>query len=296
VAPNATRRSGWYPAECWLRRFNDTHADRVQLAGAEYFATGPLAYEAVKAYVAEHHPERLPELVACYDLLQPDDEDMRAHLTAYMAVRDKTPYLDAAARQLDLVAGVEDEVVVHHARQIRYFYEGFSRPWEQIPAYRDARAAENIRWWQRFTGARVAYWAAGAHVANGPELTVTQPGQADTVFASAGSYLADWYGRAYVRVGFTYDRGTYRTEGGVVDLPAAAPGWFEEPLGDVPSARFLLVLGGPAPHPVREWLDGPIETRGLPEAGPASTMHGGTLREWYDVVVHHQEVTPARPL
>ena len=27
------------------------------------------------------------------------------------------------------------------------------------------------------------------------------------MFASAGSYLADWYGRAYVRVGFTYDRG-----------------------------------------------------------------------------------------
>jgi erythromycin esterase len=64
----------------------------------------------------------------------------------------------------------------------------------------------------------------------------------------------------------------------------------------VPSAQFLLVLGGPAPHAVREWLDGPIETRGLPEAGHESTMYGGALRQWYDVVVHCQEVTPARPL
>ena len=223
---------------------------------------------------------------------------MRAHLMAYLAVTDKTPYLKAAAAQLDLATAItpRDEVVAHHAQQIWFFYEGFSRPWEQIPAYRDAQAARNIRWWQRFTGARVVYWAAGAHVADAPGLTVTQPGQPDTVFASAGSYLSDWYGRAYVRAGFTYDRGAYRTDHGVVDLPAAAPGWFEEPLGDVRSAQFLLALDGPTPHEVREWLDRPIETRGLPEFGHASTMHGGTLRDWYDVIVHRQEVTPALPL
>jgi erythromycin esterase len=287
----------------WLRRFNDTHGDRVRLAGAEYFATGPLAYEAVKAYVAEHRPERLAELAAYYELLQPESENMQDHLMAYMAIPDKTPYLTAAAGQRDLVGAIAPrrhdsgyETVAHHARQIFSFYEGFSRPWEQIPAYRDARAAENIRWWQRFTGERVVYWAAGAHVADAPGLTVTQPGQPDTVFASAGSYLADWYGRAYVRVGFTYDCGTYLAEGQTVHLPAAAPGWFEEPLGDVPYPQFLLALGGPAPNAVREWLDRPFQTRGLPEFGYGSTMRGGTLREWYDIVVHRQEVTPAQPL
>jgi erythromycin esterase len=287
----------------WLRHFNDAHADRVQLAGAEYFATGPLAYEAVKAYVARHRPDRLSELAAYYDLLQPDSEDIHAHLTAYMAVTDKTSYLTAAAGQLDLVAAiaprghdVEYEIVAQHARQIFSFYEGFSRPWEQIPAYRDARAAQNVRWWQRFTGTRIVYWAAGAHVADAPALAVTQPGQPDTVFASAGSYLADWYGDGYVRIGFTYDRGTYQTDGGVVNLPAAAPGWFEEPLGDVPSAQFLLTLDGPAPSAVREWLDRPLHTRGLPEFGHESTMYGGALREWYNVIVHRQQVTPARRL
>jgi erythromycin esterase len=287
----------------WLRRFNDSRDDRVQLAGAEYFATGPLAYEAVEAYVAAHRPDRLAELAAYYELLEPDSEDMHAHLTAYMAVEDKTAHLAAAADQLALVTAiapgrpdVEYEIVAQHARQIFSFYEGFSRPWEQIPAYRDARAAQNVRWWQRFTGARVVYWAAGAHVADAPALAVTQPGQPDTVFASAGSYLADWYGDRYVRIGFSYDRGTYQTDEGPVELPAAAPGWFEEPLGDVPSEQFLLTLGGPVPGAVREWLDRPLRTRGLAEFGYGSTMYGGTLREWYNVIVHRQRVTPARRL
>jgi erythromycin esterase len=124
----------------------------------------------------------------------------------YVAVTDRTPYLDAAAAQLDLVAairpglaGAEYEIVAHHAQQIWWFNEGFSLPFDRIPAYRDVRAARNVRWWQRFTGARVVYWAAGAHVADAPGLTITEPGQPDTVFASAGSYLADWYGRGYVR-------------------------------------------------------------------------------------------------
>jgi erythromycin esterase len=147
----------------WLRHFNDTHADRVRLAGAEYFATGPLAYEAVKAYVAKHRPDRLAELAGYYDLLEPESEDIQTHLLAYIALTDKKPHLDAAAGQLALVAAIdpghddaEYQVVAHHARQIWSFYDGFSRPLEEIPAHRDARAAENIRWWQRFTGARRA--------------------------------------------------------------------------------------------------------------------------------------------
>lgn len=288
----------------WLRQYNDRHREKVQFAGAEYFATRPLAYEAVDAYVAAYAPDQLPRLREDLDLITPDDDDMHAHLTEYMGIPNKESYVQAAARVHDVVAGIspgrrdrEHALVLHHARQIRSFYKAFSLPWPEIPAYRDARAAENIRWWQQYTGERVIYWGAGAHAADAPSLTVTQPQQADAVFASAGSYLADWYGRDYVTVGFTLDRGTYSPAAGqIVDLPPAAEGWFEEPLGDVRSAQFLLTLDGAAPRPVRQWLDRPIVTRGLPEYGYDSTMTGGTLREWYDVLVHRQVVTPASRL
>ena len=98
-------------------------------------------------------------------------------------------------------------------------------------------------------------------------------------------------------IGFTFDHGTYRTgEGATVELPPARAGWVEEPLGDVGAERFVLRLDRPVPSAVRGWLDAPLTTRGLPEYGDRSIAYGGTLREWFDVVVHTQEVTPAHPL
>src|SRR5690606_31488322 len=135
------------------------------------------------------------------------------------------------------------DVVAHHARQIHSWYEGFSLPWEEIPHYRDARAAENIRWWQQHTDARTVYWAASSHVADAPHLTITDPGGDDTVLASAGAYLSAWYDRRYGAIGFAFDRGTYLTEdGATVELPSAPPGWFGQPLADVRDARFVLRL------------------------------------------------------
>lgn len=50
------------------------------------------------------------------------------------------------------------------------------------------------------------------------------------------------------------------------------------------------------PTAVRNWLCRPILTRGVPEAGTSSTMTGGTPREWYDALVHTQQVSAATPL
>jgi erythromycin esterase len=85
--------------------------------------------------------------------------------------------------------------------------------------------------------------------------------------------------------------------GGTVDLPPPAPDWFERPLGEVSADQFALDLRAPAPTPppVRRWLEAPLRTRGLPEGGPDSYMAGGSLAQWFDVVVHRQELTPARP-
>jgi erythromycin esterase len=277
----------------WLRSYNDTHRKDVRIAGAEYFATGLAAYDAVETYVATHAPDRLPEVQTHFELLRPDSDDIGAHLWEYLEVENKAPYVAAAAAVQRIVAsavGGEHGLALQHARQIAWWYEGFSLQWDDIPHYRDAKAAENVRWWQQHTGARTVYWAASAHVADAGQLTITEPGQTDTTFASAGSHLEDWYGASYVPIGFTFDRGTYRTgEGETIDLPPAPEGWFEEPLGDVRRERFVLALDRPVPPAVREWLHAPLVTRGLPEYGDASTASGGTLAEWFDV-------SPSTPL
>lgn len=284
----------------WLRHYNDTHTDDVAVAGVEYFATGLPAYDAVEDYVAANAPDRLPELRDQFDLLRPSDDDIGAHLRDYMPIVDKSPYIEAASAVERLVAAIGGDghgVARHHARQIHSWYEGFSLPLADISDYRDARAAENVRWWQRYTGARTIYWAASAHVTAAPQVTITEPGEPDNTFVSAGSHLEDWYGDDYVPIGFTFDHGTYLTgEGETVDLPPARSGWFEEPLGNVRSAQFVLALERGAPPAVRDWLNAPATTRGLPEYGDASIAYGGTRGEWFDVIVHTQEVGPAHPL
>ncbi len=56
---------------------------------------------------------------------------------------------------------------------------------------------------------------------------------------------------------------------------------------------FTLELRGRAPIPVRRWLTEPLTTRGLPQGGPAGYIDGGSLAEWFDVLVHTQDVHPA---
>ena len=80
-------------------------------------------------------------------------------------------------------------------------------------------------------------------------------------------------------------------------LPPPAPDWFERPLGEVGDAQFVLDLRAPAPPPVRALAGGPHHGPAASRThGPGSYMAGGALVEWFDVVVHRQEVTPVLPV
>ena len=70
----------------------------------------------------------------------------------------------------------------------------------------------------------------------------------------------------------------------------------EQPFGDVRLDQFAIDLRDAGPLPVRRWLHAPIATRGLPDGGPDAHMAGGTLRQWFDVIIHRQEVTAAAPI
>jgi erythromycin esterase-like protein len=186
-----------------------------------------------------------------------------------------------------------------HLRVIRPANREHVRVHPVVPAasdslvYRDAHAAQNLRWWHDFSGDKIAYWAASAHTANAPRLRIAVPPDPDWRYPTAGSYLRRWYGQRYRSVGFTFDHGTVSLgPEGTVALPQPAPDWFERPFGKVGLDQFALDLRTPAPPPVHGWLQAPIKTRGLADRGPDSYMAGGTLAQWFDVIVHCQELTP----
>lgn len=286
----------------WLRDYNAGQADKVQFVGVEYYLTPVSAYDAVDTHVARTAPERLAELRRHLRFIRPSTPDIYKHIEWYTQVVDKEPYIRHARRVHELVKGLPrapgdraHALTRHTARQVLSFYVHFSMPDSENLVYRDARAARNLRWWRKYSGDKIAYWAASPHTANAPRLRIAVPPAPDWRFPSAGSYLRRWYGQRYLSIGFTFDHGTVSLgPGETVALPQPAPGWFERPFGKIGVEQFALDLRTPAPPPVRRWLEAPIRTRGLPDRGPDSYMAGGTLAQWFDVIVHRQEVTPVQ--
>lgn len=285
----------------WLRDYNATHADKVRFVGVEFYFTPPPAYDAVEAHVARTAPQRLAELRSHLRVIRPFTSDMFEYIQWYSEnVADKRRYVRHARQAHELVRGVSHRpgdrthaLVVRQARQFVSFYEYYSLPEGARHVYRDAHAARNLRWWRTYSGDKVAYWSASPHVVDAPRLRLTRPPQPDMRFASAGSYLRDWYGGRYRSIGFTFDHGTVSTAPGeTTPLPPSAPEWFERPFGTVNAVQFTLDLRRPAPSPVRRWLHAPAMTRG---PGIGSVMDGDSLAHWFDVIVHRQQVTPARP-
>ena len=290
----------------WLHDYNASHAGTVQFAGVEYYLTRPLAYDAIDAYVARTAPERLPDLRSHLRVIRPSTPDIYAHITRYLSVKDKRPYIRHARQVYALLNGLPHRpgdharaLALHTARQIVSFYEHYSLP--QPPAsdslvYRDAHAARNLQWWQEFTGNKVVYWAASAHTANAPRLRIAVPPGPFWRYPTAGSYLRRWYDQRYLSIGFTADHGTVSNgPEGTITLPPPAPDWFEHPFGQAGLRQFAVDLRRPAPSAVRRWLHSPVRTRGFPDRGPGSYMAGGTLVQWFDVIIHSQELSPAPP-
>ncbi|WP_086824213.1 erythromycin esterase family protein [Allokutzneria sp. NRRL B-24872] len=292
--------SGWRFKEIaefvdWIRDYNRTHQDKVRFFGVEYYATRPFVYDDIEAHIARHAPSSLATARTYLAALKPKSDDIGKHLRWYMAQIDKKPYVRQAEQLYDLVRGLPqgDAVAEHGARQIRSFYSAFV-DLAKTPAFRDARAAENLSWLRKNDTGKIVYWAASAHTADLPALTISQPQGPPVSFASVGSFLRKEF--RYLSVGFTYHHGTYGAAQGVIDLPRPPAEWFEHELGKARGDQYVVDLRGPASPAVRAWLDAPRHARGYPEAGLASTMSGGTPAQWFDVIVHRAEVSPATPL
>ncbi|MEV0620575.1 erythromycin esterase family protein [Nonomuraea sp. NPDC050404] len=288
----------------WLRAYNADHEDKVQFVGVEYYATRSLAYDAVASYVTKAAPHRLAALQRHLRPIRPRHENAGENLRWYLGVADKKPYIEHAKQVYRLVERLprnrEQELALQHARQILSWYEAFDL--EDNYAYRDRRAAENLRWWQRRTGDKVAYWAASAHTANAPDLRVFLSGR-PLRFDSAGSHLRRWYGAAYRSIGFTFDHGTLHTGEGCGTAPAPVPrptaDFVNRALGDAGRDTYALDLRTPAPEPVRAWMRA-AKLRGYSAFDPAqpqgSYMTGGSLSQWFDVLVHTKKISSCAPL
>ncbi|MER6912710.1 erythromycin esterase family protein [Streptomyces sp. NPDC000594] len=163
------------------------------------------------------------------------------------------------------------------------------------PAGVERSLAQGVIRWHDHTGDRIVYWGGLAHTADGDSLTLS-PSSPPMTLRSAGSHLRERFGAGYVSIGLTFHHGRAPHP-----VPAPPAEFAEAVLGSAGPDPYLLDLRAGGPPPVRAWLDAPARTRLLfptPDPGGDTVHHlsGGSLADWFDVVLHTPEVTPVLPL
>jgi erythromycin esterase len=299
----------------WLRAFNASHPDDpVQFLGVGVIDTRAPVYAAVEAYVGRAAPDRLAELRRHFAAIRPTRPD---HVRWFFTEAEDKPALLESARQAHaLVEQVphaagdrEHALTLQHARQIVGFYEHMV---EHVvdDGYRDERMAENLRWWQEYTGHRIAYWSTNAHSVRSAELFIATPPRGTLTFTPTGQRLRDVYGERYVSIGLTFDSGTVNSGWALPpfrprpmpagDLPAD---FAERALADVPGEHFLVALpAGGAPPAVTGWLRQDAKTRVIgsvcapDEPAGGFYLTGGSLADWFDAILHTHHITPSKLL
>ncbi|MFI1866117.1 erythromycin esterase family protein [Streptomyces jumonjinensis] len=110
-------------------------------------------------------------------------------------------------------------------------------------------------------------------------------------------------GVRYLSIGLTFGAGELATYTGAPAhrVPSPVPPLVESVLDDESAGDYLLNLRTDAPRQVADWLAQPTRSRLIgprhdPRRDTDHHMAGGSLAEWFDVLVHRRHVTPARPL
>lgn len=298
----------------WIRQYNTTHDEQVRFVGVGVIDTRAAVYQEVTRYVERVAPDRRTALRSHFDVIEPTTDQPVPHFI--MRVTDKDAWVQHARDALALVESLphpegdqEHALMVQHVRQILFCYEHYAHHLVD-DGYRDAKMAENLLWWRTHTGHRIAYWSTNAHSVRSAELTISVPPRGVLTFRPTGDHLRAALGDGYLSLGITFDHGEVNSGWGLppftsrpMPAPRQAPEFAERLFANNGTPRYLLDLRAPAPATVRAWLDAPIERARVigsicdPGLDPDGYwMAGGSLAEWYDVVIHVNELTPTEIL
>ncbi|MBB5911199.1 erythromycin esterase [Nocardia transvalensis] len=196
---------------------------------------------------------------------------------------------------LDVVTYLREYNVRHPGDPVRIVHD--TEPARHTPTRPDDLGriekllADNVIRWHERTGDKVVYWGGMAHTVNGKARTVLLADRR-VAHRSAGSYFRERFGNGYLSMALMFDHGE-----GQHSYPAPPPEFVDAALGRTDLDAYLLDLRGAPPS----WLDLPAKTRLIgpvydPADDAAHHLAGGRITEWFDMIVHHRQVRPARLL
>lgn len=158
---------------------------------------------------------------------------------------------------------------------------------------RDAFMAENVEWlYDQQRGApggagKIVIWAHNVRIAS-----LHQP-------QNMGAILRARYQDGSLRIGTSFFQGSFTIlRGGpasVLTAPTPAADSYNSALGSIGAPLYALDIHPPPPGAVTDWIAGPHALINFGVGGQDLEMDG-SLRYWFDVVVHIQRLTPSHLL
>lgn len=287
----------------WMRKWNEdpTHK-RVRFYGFD-MQFAPRAREAVLRYIARVAPAEAPRLAATL-------AQLRYQLDA--GVITALP----ADSQRALVAAVETLVVRFDSERQRWSAKSSPDAWAMARQHarvleqfihatfhtdatreeRDRAMAENLVWIADHEGpsAKIVAWAHNSHISR-TDLWGWTP---------MGGYLSQQLGNAYVPVGFSFGRGSFRAQDRdhddklrTITVEPLAVGAFDETLLRTGLPRLIIDLRAPATAVVRDWLHAAHARRNYgPSYSTKWPMLSMAVSAEFDLVAFVADTTASRPL
>ncbi|MGW6318983.1 erythromycin esterase family protein [Streptomyces sp. NPDC055099] len=291
----------------WMRTYNIKHPkDPLHFVGDDNGFAGAELYDKVSDYAAKARPELSAQLTELYRGLRPTT-DAEKYVEEYLAkpLAERKELAERTGKALDLLKqrpGRNADADAHtwavqHATAIHQMTTMYAFDWDDPQnvtdgmRYRDQVMAQNVTWWQRQTGDKIALSAHNSHVALKTYSPNTHP-------KAQGDFLREQLGRDYLSVGLTFDQGSFNALGqdGAIHhftVGPAAPGTTEHTLDRVRHRDFMMDLRN-APAPARAWLTAPRTVKNIgatyPWNGNAAQIR---LAQTHDLAIHLHRVEAA---
>ncbi|MHB8600097.1 MAG: erythromycin esterase family protein [Ktedonobacteraceae bacterium] len=294
----------------WMRAYNanPAHTTKIHFLGMDLQTINQSDFDTVENYLQKVDVQRVARVRDLYapilsnGLLAPSNTFPQLDASARYQNRAQQVYNLLQANQQNYINHSSPQsfaLALQNARIIVQFttFYNYSTESDPLALYyqRDTFMAENVEWiYDHEAGVqpKIIVWAHDAHIANDTTYT-TQDGR------NMGGELRTRYGKSYLPIGTTLYQGTFRIYYNsssaiqTIQPPGLYPSTYNYTLGQAGIPLYMLDLRKIPPGLVNTWALSSIIliNYGL---GGEDLSTPALLSQWFDVIIHVQNTTPAR--
>ena len=297
----------------WMRTYNanPAHTTKIRFLGMDCQAVSQSDFDAVEHYVQKVAPSQTASVENLYVPIISNNLPDPYQTYVSLDTSTKQQYQNQAQQVYDLLQAHQQDYInrsspqsfalaLQNARIIVQFttYLDYATQGESLTHFyqRDSFMAENVAWIHDHDAGldpKIIVWAHDGHIAN-DTLYGSQDGR------NMGGELRALYKDSYLPIGTTLYQGALRSydypTGVIQTINPPTADTYNYTLGQVGLPLYMLDLRKIPPGPVTDWAKGSTTSFLLYGLGGEDLSTSCMISQWFDVIIHIQNTTPANHL